>query len=155
MGLAQNVMVPEWSLNQMISNNDLTADTAKSVKELMESGGDPKEYYWPFNGLKPNGELFSMDMATFVSWASALHPEYLDEETGQPLLYDFVMTQTDEELMGIDGLAGTVMVTILPMLDGNYRYHNVAHVAGDRYPANPKIRARFDRLAELFLDKGL
>jgi hypothetical protein len=142
--------------SQMISNNDLTADTAKSVKELMESGGDPREFFWPFNGLKPNGELFSMDMATFVSWASALHPEYLDEETGVPLLYDFVMTQVDEELMGIDGLAGTVMVTILPMLDNNTSYRAVALAASqERYPANPVIKKRFAQLAEMFMDKGL
>jgi hypothetical protein len=134
---------------------DLNVDTAKSIKELKESGGNPADYYWPFNGLRPDGELHSMGIAEFVSWASALHPEYVDEETGQPLLYDFVFTQTDEELMGIDGLAGTVMVTILPMLDGNHFYYNSARRACTRYPANPKIQARFDRLAEMFLEKGL
>lgn len=134
---------------------DITSDTAKSLEELRANDGNPADYYWPFNGLKPNGELYSMDMATFVAWASALHPEYLDENTGAPLLYDFVFTQVDEELSGVDGLAGTVMVTILPSLDGITAYHLIAAKAADRYPANPKVAERFRKLSELFLDKGM
>ena len=135
--------------------NDMSDVTAKSVQELAASGGNPADYAWPFNGLKPNGDLFSMGPAEFVAWASAMHPEYINEDTGMPLLYDFVYTQADEEILGIEGLAGTVMVTILPSLDGVVHYWIVAGKAADRYPANPKIRQQFFKLSELFLDKGL
>jgi len=135
--------------------NDMTADTAKGVKEIEESGGNPADFCWPFNGLRPDGQLFSLGPAPFVSWASAMHPEYVDEETGMPLLYDFVFTQADEEILGIDGLAGTVMVTILPSLDNVTKYWIIAEKAADRYPANPKIAERFRKLSDLFLDSGL
>ena len=121
-----------------------------SAKAMKARGEKPEDYFWPFNGLRPDGERFSMDPAEFVAWASALHPEYIDAETGAPLLYDFVFTQTDEELMGVDGLAGTVMVTILPSLDGLVSYTHAAWDASNRYPANPKVAARFIALAELF-----
>lgn len=134
---------------------DLSKETSLSIKELKEQGLDPKDYYWPFNGLKPDGSLFGMDMGSWVSWASAIHPEYVDEETGAPLLYDFVFTQTDEEIMGVEGLAGTVMVTIIPSIDNNTSYAHVARQAATRYPANPKVAARFSVLAELFAEKGM
>lgn len=135
--------------------DEVTKNTAISIKEAQEKGLDPKDFYWPFNGLRPDGKLYGMDMGSWVAWASALHPEYLDEETGAPLLYDFVFTQADEELMGIEGLAGTVMVTILPALDGNTSYAHVARQAATRYPANQKVAALFSKLAELFADKGM
>lgn len=136
-------------------HNDLTGDTVASIKDALENKIDPAKYCWPFNGLKANNEAFGMDMGSFVSWASAIHPEYIDEETGLPLIYDFVFTRMDAELLGMDDLEGCVMVTIRPDLDGGTSYTLVARRAAERYPANPKVASRFLELAELFAQKGM
>lgn len=122
-----------------------------AMDALKEQGGNPGDFIWPFNGLMPDGRIFGMEVAEFVSWALALHPEYLDYDAGLPCILDFVFTQSDEEIMDIPGLAGTVMVTIRPDLDPlDLSYAEAAEKAAQRYPANPKARARFLALAEKF-----
>jgi hypothetical protein len=129
--------------------------TRSSIKETIAGGENPADFFWPFNGLRPDGEKFSMDMAEFVVWASALHPEIVDEETGAPLVYDFVFTKLDEECSGNEGLAGTVMVTVRPDIDDRVSYYEIAAEAARRYPANPVIRHRFEVLAGMFKEMGM
>lgn len=134
---------------------DMKEKTRTELDECLAAGENPADFFWAFNGLRPSGEQMSMDMAEFVLFANALHPEYVDEETGAPLLYDFVFTKTDAELTGDEGLAGTVMVTIRPDLDGKTNWTQVAIDAASRYPANKAIRERFMELAKMFSERGM
>lgn len=122
--------------------------------ETLANGEVPADYVWSFNGIRPDGNKFSIDPVRFIMFAQECHPEYLDMEKGEILVMDVVLSEQDAILAGDETLAGTVAVTIRPDLDGNVSWAQAARNAANRYPANPKIRDRFVALANMLESEG-
>lgn len=105
---------------------------------------------YPFNGLTPSGEKFSITPEDFLKWAILAHPEYVDPEA-LVLVEDVVLSRQDSlEAAGDESLAGTVAVTIRPDLDGNHSYKVAAERAATYHRANPKLVEKFKQLAKMF-----
>ncbi len=126
-----------------------------SMKEILESGQDPRAFTWGFNGIRPNGEKLALDPMDFIAFAQAYHPEWIDSEAGEILVMDFVLTKQDAELADDPTLEGTVAVTLRPDIDGNLLWSKAAQNAAARYPANKKVRELFLKLAESFKEEGM
>ena len=132
--------------------SDIMQDISPS--KTVANGEKPEDYVWSFNGIRPDGEKFSIDPVRFIMFAQEVHPEYIDLDRGEILVMDVVLSEQDAALAGDESLAGTVAVTIRPDLDGNTSWAKAARNAANRYPANPKIRERFEALAKMLEEEG-
>lgn len=138
----------------LVDREGMAGRSQNTLKELLANGGDPADFIWPFNGMRADGQKYGMDVPEFIAWAQAMHPEFIDFDAGLPSVLDFVFTESDESIMGIEGLAGTVMVTIRPDIDSkDISYAKAAVNAGLRYPANKKVQERFFKLAAMFAEE--
>lgn len=112
----------------------------------------PEELAWSYNGIRPDGEPFSMDPATFIQWAAYFHPEYIDFDTGD-LVPWFVVSKEDAEASDMPEMEGTVAVTIRPDIDGNISYAQAATLAA-RAQTEDVLRDRFLQLAKKFEEEN-
>ena len=112
-------------------------------------GEAPSEYIWGWNGIRADGQKFSIDPVRFIMFAQECHPEWLDAEEGTALVMDIVLTEQDAAYAGDESLAGTVAVTIRPDLGYGNSWAMTARQAATRYPANQKVAARFSALADM------
>ena len=120
-----------------------------------EAQGEPAaDYVWGWNGIRPDGEKFSIDPVRFIMFAQECHPEWIDEDTGEILVMDIVLNAQDAAMAGDDALAGTVAVTIRPDLGYSNFWATSAREAANRYPANPKVRERFKALSDMLCLEG-
>ena len=119
-----------------------------------EARGEPaSDYVWGWNGIRPDGQKFSIDPVRFIMFAQECHPEWIDSETGEILVMDVVLTAQDALEADKPEFEGTVAVTIRPDL-GVFNWDDAARDAAERYRANPKVAARFRELARLFKENA-
>lgn len=102
-------------------------------------------YSW--NGLRPDGQKFAIDPTEFVMWASAYHPEYLEND-GTAAVSAIVLSEHDAKSIGLPELEGTVLVTCRPEW-GDTSYAEVAYRAA-RFFYSLDIRMRFTTLGDMF-----
>lgn len=117
-------------------------------------GEPPSDYVWGWNGIRPDGQKFSIDPVRFIMFAQECHPEWIDIETGEILVMDIVLTEQDAAMAGDETLAGTVAVTIRPDLGYGNSWAQTARQAATRYPANQKVAARFSALADMLCNEN-
>lgn len=120
--------------------------------EVSRWSEEAKDRFWAFNGLRHDGQVWSLSIKEFVSWCKMYHPEYLDLENND-FIEDIVLSLFDALTFNDPDLEGAIAVTIRPDIDGNVSYAEAAKRAAQRH-YDPLVRSRFLMLASRLDDAG-